>query len=92
LTLDDLIIRSYTNPQRIFGLPEQYETYAEIDLEAVWEVHSSQMHTRCDWTPFEGMRLQGQVRHVTLRNKLAYADGEIFVSPGYGKDLLSATY
>jgi carbamoyl-phosphate synthase/aspartate carbamoyltransferase/dihydroorotase len=92
LTLDDLIIRSHTNPRHIFGLPEQHETFVEIDLDAVWEVHSSQMHTRCGWTPFEGMRLQGQVRRVTLRNKLAYADGEILVPPGYGKDLSPATH
>lgn len=92
LTLDDVILRSHTNPRRIFGLPEQHETYVEIDLDAVWEVRSSEMHTRCDWTPFEGMRLQGQVRRVTLRNKLAYADGEVLVSPGYGKDLFSVAH
>jgi carbamoyl-phosphate synthase/aspartate carbamoyltransferase/dihydroorotase len=91
LTLDDLIVRSHTNPRRIYRLPEQRETFVEIDQNAVWEVRSSQMHTRCDWTPFEGMRLQGQVRRVTLRNKLAYTDGEVQVPPGFGKDLISAT-
>ncbi|UCF59905.1 MAG: amidohydrolase family protein [Anaerolineaceae bacterium] len=92
LTIDDLILRSHTNPRRIYGLPEQHETFIEIDQDAVWEVRSTKMHTRCDWTPFEGMRLQGQVRRVTLRSRLAYADGEVLVPPGYGKDLTPAIH
>jgi carbamoyl-phosphate synthase/aspartate carbamoyltransferase/dihydroorotase len=91
LTLDDLIARSHTNPRRIFELPLQRETFIEVDLGAVWEVRSSQMYTRCGWTPFEGMHLQGQVRRVTLRGQLAYADDEVLVPPGYGKDLSPAT-
>jgi carbamoyl-phosphate synthase/aspartate carbamoyltransferase/dihydroorotase len=90
LALDDLILRSYTNPRRIFRLPLQQETFVEVDLDAAWEVRSSRMHTRCGWTPFEGMRLQGQVRRVTLRGRRAYDDGEILVPPGYGRDLSPA--
>ncbi|MEE9513163.1 MAG: hypothetical protein V3V46_03710, partial [Anaerolineales bacterium] len=74
----------YTNPQRIFGLPKQDETMIEVDPDAVWEVHSSELHTRCGWTPFEGMQLRGRVRRVTLRGELAYEDGEIHVPPGFG--------
>jgi carbamoyl-phosphate synthase/aspartate carbamoyltransferase/dihydroorotase len=90
LTLDDLIIRSHTNPRRIFELPLQHETFVEIDLDAIWEVRPSQMHSRCGWTPFEGMRLQGQVRQVTLRGQLAYNHDEILAPPGYGRDLSPA--
>jgi dihydroorotase-like cyclic amidohydrolase len=91
LTLDDLIMRSHTNPQRIFRLPEQHETSVEIDLDHAWEVRASELRSRCSWSPFEGMLLKGQVRRVTLRNELAYADGEILVQPGNGKDISSTS-
>lgn len=87
LTIDDLITRMYTNPQRIFGLPRQEETIVEIDPDAVWEVQADGFHTRCGWSPFEGMQLRGRVRRVTLRGRLAYEDGEIQVPPGYGVNL-----
>ena len=87
LTITELVSRMYTNPQRIFGLPKQDETMIEVDPDAAWEVHSNELHTRCGWTPFEGMRLRGRVRRVTLRGELAYEDGEIHVPPGFGVNL-----
>ena len=84
LTIDELVSRMYTNPQRIFGLPKQDETMIEVDPDAAWEVHSNELHTRCGWTPFEGIQLRGRVRRVTLRGELAYEDGEIHVPPGFG--------
>jgi carbamoyl-phosphate synthase/aspartate carbamoyltransferase/dihydroorotase len=74
-------------PRRIFGLPEQAETTIEVDPDHVWEARASEMHTRCGWTPFEGMRLRGKVRRVVLRGRLAFADGEVLAPPGTGIDL-----
>ena len=91
LTLDDLIARMHTNPRRIFGLPEQRETFVEIDPEASWEVRAADLQSRCGWTPYEGMRLQGRVRSVVLRGKPVYADGEILAAPGSGMDLSPAS-
>lgn len=87
MTLDDLLTRTHTNPRHIFGLPDQPGTFVEVDLDALWEVQAAQMYTRCGWTPFEGMRLRGRVRRVTLRDRLAYADDQVLAPPGYGLDL-----
>jgi carbamoyl-phosphate synthase/aspartate carbamoyltransferase/dihydroorotase len=87
LTIDDLIARMHTNPRRIFGLPNQKETFVEVDPEASWEVHGADLRSRCGWTPFEGMRIQGRVRRVVLRGRTVYADGEILAAPGSGIDL-----
>jgi len=89
LTIEDLVRRMHTNPRRIFGLPEQPETIIEADPDQEWEVRASEMHTRCGWTPFEGMRLRGKVRRVVLRGKLAYEDGQVLAQPGTGSDLFS---
>jgi carbamoyl-phosphate synthase/aspartate carbamoyltransferase/dihydroorotase len=88
MTVDDLIARCHTNPARIFGLPEQPDTWVEVDSESVWEVRAAELHSRCGWTPFEGMRLQGRVRQVQLRGAPAYHDGKVLAAPGYGTNLI----
>jgi carbamoyl-phosphate synthase/aspartate carbamoyltransferase/dihydroorotase len=87
LTLEDLILRMYTNPQRIFALPSQPDTWIEVDEEATWEICAAEMHTRSAWTPFEGWKVRGRVRRVVLRGQEAYRDGQVLAPPGYGKNL-----
>jgi carbamoyl-phosphate synthase/aspartate carbamoyltransferase/dihydroorotase len=87
LSLDDLLQRMHSNPRRIFGLPEQPETWVEVDEQATWEVRGQALHTRCRWSPFEGMVLPGVVRRVTLRGKKAFEEGRPLARPGTGRDL-----
>jgi carbamoyl-phosphate synthase/aspartate carbamoyltransferase/dihydroorotase len=88
MTMDDLLARCHTNPRRIFGLPEQPETWVEVDPEAAWQARAAELHSRCAWTPFEGMRLHGRVRRVQLRGALAYDDGRVLAAPGHGRNLM----
>jgi carbamoyl-phosphate synthase/aspartate carbamoyltransferase/dihydroorotase len=87
LTLEDLVARMVTNPRRIFNLPEQPETWIEIDPEVVWEIKADQTYTRCGWTPFEGRQVRGKVRRVVLHGREAYRDGKVLAPPGFGKNL-----
>jgi carbamoyl-phosphate synthase / aspartate carbamoyltransferase / dihydroorotase len=87
LTLDALIERLHTNPRRIFNLPEQEETYIEVDTHQAWEIRAADTYTRCGWTPFEGWKVRGRLKRVVLRGKEAYRDGQVLAPPGYGKDL-----
>ena len=87
LTLDDLVARTVTNPQCIFQVPEQSETWVEIDPQAVWEIRAAHTHTRCGWTPFEGWKVRGKVRRVVLRGAEAFRDGQVLAAPGSGKNI-----
>jgi carbamoyl-phosphate synthase / aspartate carbamoyltransferase / dihydroorotase len=87
LTMDDIIQKSVFNPRRIFCLPEQTETYIEVDMQAEYELNAAEMHSRCGWTPFEGRQVKGRVRKVVLRGKIAFEDGKMMVEPGYGKNV-----
>lgn len=87
LTLDDLIARMHTNVRRIFNLPEQPETWVEVDLDATAELSAKNMHTRAGWTPYEGRKVQGVVRKVVLRGKTAYQDGQVLAPMGFGQQL-----
>jgi dihydroorotase-like cyclic amidohydrolase len=85
LTLEDLVQRMVVNPRRIFSLPEQPETWIEVDTEVSWEIHAAQTYTRCGWTPFEGMPVRGKVCRVVLRGQEVMNDGQVLALPGSGK-------
>jgi dihydroorotase-like cyclic amidohydrolase len=92
LTLEALIEKLYHNPRRIFNLPEQPETWIEVDEDATWEIRSQELFTRCGWTPFEGWKVRGRVRHVVLRGREAFREGRVLVPPGFGRNLRPPLY
>jgi len=87
LSIDQVIEKLYTNPKRIFKLPEQLETWVEVDENDGYEIHAADLHSRCGWTPFEGWQVKGRVRKVVLRGKTAFEDGKILAEPGYGRNV-----
>ncbi len=87
LTVDQLIDKCYLNPSRIFHLPEQPETWVEVDEAAEYEVRASDHFSRCGWTPFEGRKVRGRIRRVVLRGRDAFRDGRVLAEPGYGRSV-----
>jgi dihydroorotase len=85
LTFERLIELTHEAPRRIFGLPDQPETWVEVDTRARYTLSDEGLHTRCGWTPFAGTTVQGRVRRVVLRGQVAMADGQIQVLPGTGR-------
>jgi carbamoyl-phosphate synthase/aspartate carbamoyltransferase/dihydroorotase len=89
LTLDDIVLRMHTRPRQIFNLPDQNETWIEVDLRERWEIRAAETFTRCGWTPFEGQKVQGRVKRVVLRGRTAFEDGALLAEPGTGKNVRS---
>jgi carbamoyl-phosphate synthase/aspartate carbamoyltransferase/dihydroorotase len=87
LTLDDVIRKSITNPKKIFKLPEQPETWIEVDADSAYEIKAQNQFSRCGWTPFEGWQVKGRVRRVVLRGKVAFEDGKVLAEQGYGRNV-----
>jgi carbamoyl-phosphate synthase/aspartate carbamoyltransferase/dihydroorotase len=87
LTMDDIIQKSVVNPRKIFSLPEQAETWVEVEEKAEYEIHAADMHSRCGWTPFEGWQVKGRVRRVVLRGCEVFKDGRILGEPGFGRNV-----
>ncbi len=87
LDLDDVIRRLHTNPRRIFGLPDQPDTWVEVDPDARYEIHAAEQHTRCGWTPFEGWKVTGRITRVVLRGQEAFRDGHVLAPLGSGKNI-----
>jgi len=87
LTVEDILQKSVTNPRHIFHLPEQPETWVEVDEDVRYEIHAAEMHSKSGWTPFEGWQVKGRVTRVVLRGREAFKDGKILVQAGYGKNV-----
>lgn len=89
LSMEKLVDMTVVQPRKIFQLPEQPETWIEIDPDWNYTLRAGEMETRCGWTPFEGWEVRGGVREVILRGQLVYRDGEILAEPGSGKNIYS---
>ncbi len=85
LTPERLVALTHDAPRRIFGLPAQPDTWVEVDPDARYTLGDDGLFTRCGWTPFAGLKVQGRVRRVVLRGQTAYEDGQIRVRPGFGQ-------
>lgn len=91
ISLDEVIAKMYTNPKRIFNLPEQPDTYIEVDLDKEWVIPEKLPFSKAQWTPFAGKKVQGQVRRVVIRNEVVFVDGSVLAQPGSGEDMFSTT-
>ena len=87
LTFEDLEQKMHFNQRRIFGLPEQPDTYIEVDMDEEWVIPNTTKFSKAGWTPFAGMKVKGSLRRVILRGEVAYIDGKVLVRPGFGQDI-----
>lgn len=92
LSRQRLIELAYEAPRRIFGLPVQEETWIEVDPDVRYTLTSQGLQTRCGWTPFEGMSVQGRLRRVVLRGVTVFEEGRVTVPPGFGRLVASKGY
>ncbi len=87
LTAERLIALLATNAQRLFGLRPPPETYTVVDLSASYVIAREHLHTGCGWSPFEGMRVMGQVRRVVVRGQTVFDGERVLAAPGSGRNL-----
>jgi carbamoyl-phosphate synthase/aspartate carbamoyltransferase/dihydroorotase len=65
----DVIRLLYTNPKKIFNIPEQKNTYIELDPAKPYLVGENGYQTKCGWSPFDKWQVYGKVESVTLHGK-----------------------
>jgi len=91
ITVERMVDVLATSPARIAGLRGKGEIAvgrdADIvifDPERTRTIRASEMHSACDYDPYEGWEVTGWPTHTLLRGQTAYADGEILATPGQG--------
>jgi len=93
LTVERMVEVLATAPARISGMDErkgaiQVGRDADIvlfDPNLTRTIRASDMHSACDYDPYEGWVVTGWPRTVLLRGEVAYEHGEIRARPGAGR-------
>ncbi len=79
ITEKKLVRLLYTNPKKIFKIPDQKNTYVEIDTSKEWVVPESGHETKCDWSAFAGWKLPAKIETVVFKGKKVVEKGKIIV-------------
>lgn len=92
ITLETLVDTCCTNPAKRFDLKGRGEikvgNYADltvIDMNQKKEVKREDQITKCGWSPYEGMILEGWPTKTFVNGKLVYDPGKFYYNEG--KDL-----
>ncbi len=62
----------YTKPKNIFHIPDQKDTYIELDPDMPYKIGNDGYATKCGWSPFEGWEAYGKVETVVIKQKKVY--------------------
>lgn len=86
ITIEDIREKYHDNVCKIFNIPmeDPDETYIEINLDKEWIIPERMRYSKCDWTPFSGIKVKGCVSRTVLNGKTVYVDGEILGKSGDG--------
>jgi dihydropyrimidinase len=92
LSIERLVDVLATTPARLAGLRAKGEIAAGKDADIVLldpmekrTIRAQDMHSACDYDPYEGWEVTGWPRTVLLRGQIAYDRHEIRAAPGMGR-------
>jgi len=85
LTLKKLIELCFDNPKKIFNINTDKNTFIEIDEKEEYIIDNKKLFTKCGWSPFNGWKVVGKVKRVTIRGEKVFENGKILVKPGFGR-------
>ena len=73
----DIVRLLYEAPRKIFNIPEQKNTFIELDPEKPYRVGENGYQTKCGWSPFDKWLVYGKVENVILHGKKIMNRGQI---------------
>ena len=94
-SLSDLAELTSSSSAKLYGLyprkgnllPGADADIAILDPEAEWTVRAADLHSNCDFSPYEGLAMQGKVWATLSRGEMVWKDGEAAARPGRGRFL-----
>lgn len=67
----------HDNPKRIFHIPDQPDTFIELDTDKPFIVGEDGYETKCGWSPFEAWILYGKVEKIVFKGNIVLEQGRI---------------
>jgi len=95
MSLNKFVEVTSTQPARIFGLLPRKGTIAVgsdadivvFDPRVRHTISAKTHHMNCDYSAYEGWKVQGKCRQTILRGTVAVDDGKVLIGKGFGKYL-----
>jgi dihydropyrimidinase len=93
ISLSQLSRMLSVEPARVWGLwprkgaliPGAHADVVVYDPEPEGVIRTDELHHVGGYSPYEGMRVKGQVRYTISRGRLVFADGRFDGQPGWGQ-------
>jgi dihydropyrimidinase len=100
MTLRQLVRLLSTNPARIFGLwPRKGDIRPGSDADLVLfdprpsrRLSVSELHSRAEFSPYEGLKVTGKVHTTICRGQVVYREGAVVGDRGFGRFLKCAPF
>ncbi len=95
ISLERTVQVTSADPARLFGLYRRKghvgrladADFVIVDPDREWTVGPGELHSLCDWTPYEGLRAHGRVVLTMARGRVVYRNGEFVGQAGAGRFL-----
>ncbi len=91
LSLTELVRLMAEKPAEIFGLKGRgrlregnIADFTIVDLDAEYEINSSEFHSKAKFSPFDGWRVAGRAVKTIVHGQLTMDEGQIVASAGSG--------
>jgi len=93
ISIADLVRITSLNPARVHGLyprkgslgPGSDADIVLVDPKARWTLLADKLHMAVDWSPYEGLELQGAPVMTIARGKVVVEQGEFVGAEGWGR-------
>ncbi len=94
ISLEEIVRLTSFGAAQIFGLIGKAQLavgfdadFVVVDLEKETKIENGNLWTKCNWSPFDGMKLKGAVVQTFLRGEEAFDGENICVKQGSGKNV-----
>ena len=89
ITLEKIVEKMAHNPAICFQVENRgfiregyFADLVLVDLNKSTEVNSTNILSKCGWSPFEGITFRSAIRHTVVSGNLVYSDGQLNEVPG----------
>ena len=94
ISVERLVDLLSTTPARLFGMPGKGAVEVGRDADIVLfdpagrhTIRAADLHHTSDYTPYEGLEVQGAIRSTILRGRFVVRDGSFVGTRGFGRFL-----
>lgn len=75
----DILRWLYDNPKELFSIPDQPQTYLELDPDRPYQIGENGYETKCGWSPFDGWEAYGQVQTLIYLGNTIISAGKFTI-------------